>query len=66
MINSETAGRVEGAIRMPMEDVRLAALCHLIQWIDGDWQWKEKMERKEKNNKLKRQLLGIINNCLSS
>lgn len=37
MVHSETAGWVEAAICVPMEDVGLTALCHFVQRINGDW-----------------------------
>ena len=36
MVYRETAGRVEAAISVPMEDVRLTTLRHFIQRINGD------------------------------
>lgn len=37
VVHRETAGRVEAAVGMPMKDVRLAALRHFVQGIDGNW-----------------------------
>lgn len=37
VVHRKTAGRVEAAVGMPMEDVRLAALRHFVQGIDGNW-----------------------------
>lgn len=44
VIHGETAGRVEAAIRLSMEDVWLTAFRHLIERIDGDWS-SEKRQR---------------------
>lgn len=41
VVHRETAGRVEAAVGMPMEDVRLAALRHFVQGIDGNWRNKD-------------------------
>lgn len=37
VVHRETAGRVEAAVCMPMEDVWLTALCYFVEWIYGDW-----------------------------
>lgn len=37
VVHGETAGRVETAVGVPMEDVRLTALRHFVQRVDGDW-----------------------------
>lgn len=37
VVHGETAGWVEAAVGMPMEDVRLTAFRHFVQGIDGDW-----------------------------
>lgn len=37
MIHGETAGRVEAAVGMTMENVWLTALSHFVQWVNGDW-----------------------------
>lgn len=69
MVHRETAGRVEAAVCMPMEDVRLAALCHFVQRINGDW-WKKRWDGKERTSliisqKSEQKNVGIINDfCL--
>lgn len=41
VVHGEAAGRVEAAVCMPMEDVRLTAFRHFVQGIDGDWRISE-------------------------
>lgn len=41
VVHGKTAGRVEAAVGMPMEDVRLTAFRHFVQGIDGDWRNRE-------------------------
>lgn len=52
VVHRETAGWVEAAVRMPMEDVRLTALGDFVQGIDGDWQKEDVENRKEKKTSL--------------
>lgn len=35
MVHGETAGWVEASVSVPMEDVRLTALCYFVERVDG-------------------------------
>lgn len=59
MVHSETAGWVEAAVRMPMEDVWLTALCHFVQRIDGDWQLRRGRVEKKGSDCLLVEMLDI-------